>query len=535
MRPNILFLMTDQQRADSIHCAGNERVRTPNIDRLAQTGMRFAQATTSTPVCVPARMSLITGKRNRGTGFFTNNPILGGLPENPTLMTLLRREGYYTTAVGKMHFRGCHYGLMSLKTQEECVDYCIDDDYILYLREHHIRTRFPLGIRDLLAYQPQTVSIPEEHSPITWVTDQTIQTLRLHARYRPGEPFFHWASWIAPHLPFAPCEPYDEAYDPADMVDPYFIERPLESMPSPFWKFRGRAYGVPYDPPRMRRLRALYHGQIAHVDHAVGRVLNALEELGFAENTIVVFFSDHGEMLGDHGLSRKSVPYEPAVRVPLIIRWPGKTTPGSVSDAPVSLIDILPTFVSELDLQYPAETHGELPGASLFNVKQDEFRVIDYGEGQKRWVALRSPSMKYVLHLEEHFEELYDLKADPEERRNLASCIPLQAKEFRKAVVEWERVFGSKESFDAQGELKRFRKPPVPPVLEPIVTLNQGRWPHNLPDSEKDSVESFAEAFTAAIRKETTLTPEKLPIRAYKEAGGESLAGTPWEDAWNNA
>ncbi|MFW6107579.1 MAG: sulfatase [bacterium] len=542
-RPNLLFLMTDQQRWDALGCAGHPVVRTPNLDALAQSGVRFREACTSTPVCVAARMSFITGHRIARHHWTTNFALPGPVPELPTLMTLLLRAGYWTHGVGKMHFRGRYYGFRSRRTMEECVRHAVDDDYIRYLRDRAVRTAFPHGLRDLLYYQPQTSGIPRQHHPNTWVAARSVEFLREHARYRPDQPFFLWSSWIAPHPPFAPCEPYDEMYDPAEVPPPVHTERAVSDLPSALWPDRARLDGAHRDPERIRRIRALYYGQISHVDESIGRILDELGSLGLADDTVVLFFSDHGDMLGDHGLSQKGCPYEAAVRVPLLLRWPGRAAAGRVCDDLVGLTDVLPTLVEQLGLEYPESEHGALPGASLLGAaggglaaNRDVF-VIDYGHGRKRWIALRSRRYKYAFHAcDGGREEWYDLGADPHETRDLAAEQPGLAAAFRRRALDWEREHGPPGTLDGD----RFRTYPAPEHVPSedecrAVILNQGRWPRNLPGDERDSIETYAEAFTRAIRKETALAPGKLSLAEYKAKGGRPLTGTPWEGGWESA
>ena len=549
-RPNILVLMTDQQRADAMGCAGNTTIRTPNLDALASSGIRFAQAVTPTPVCVAARMSFITGHRMSRHHWTDNSALPGPLPELPTIMTLLLRAGYWTQGIGKMHFHGRHYGFRNLLTMEECIDHRVNDDYLRYLRENGVRTRFPKGIRDLLFFQPQTCGIPVEHHKNTWVADRSIDFLREHTRYRTNQPFFLWSSWISPHPPFAPCEPYDDMYDPADMHLPPFADRPIETLPPNFYGSRGRLDGAHRDPDRLRRLRALYYGLISHVDDGIGRILNELETLGLSDNTVILFVSDHGEMMGEHGLSQKNCPYESSVRIPYLLRWPGKTQAGQQRDDLVSLLDFFPTLIEELDLQYPEE-HGPLPGANLLGAtggglsRPRESAIIDYGKSTGRWISARSQKHKYAFFAHGGIEELYDLENDPHEQHNLIAERPAMAAKFRDQIIAWERQYGLSDSLDGD-RLRSYPGPAHIPTEEECrtVNLNDGPWPKRLPDDEKDSIETFAEAFTRAIGKEATLSPDKLSIKKYKEQvlkrgprdiAAESLEGTPWEDAWHNA
>tara|TARA_Y100000588_G_C14224626_1_gene912567 strand:+ start:200 stop:1852 length:1653 start_codon:yes stop_codon:yes gene_type:complete len=548
-RPNILILMTDQQRHDALGCSGNGEIRTPHLDALAASGVRFSQAVTPTPVCVAARMSFITGHRVSRTHWVGNSCLPGPIPELPTMMSTLLREGYWTQGIGKMHFRGRHYGLQHLQTMEECVDHYVDDDYLRYLRANKVRTRFPKGFRDLLMMQPQTCGIPVEHHMNTWVADRSIDFLREHTRHRTSQPFFLWSSWISPHPPFAPCEPYDSLYDPAGMALPHYADRPIEDLPPGLRGQRGRLDGTHRDPDRIRRVRALYNGLVSHVDDGVGRILSELETLGLSENTVVLFVSDHGEMLGDHGIGQKFCPYEHSVRIPFLLRWPGRTKPGRVSEDLVSLLDVFPTLIDELGLAYP-DDQPAMNGSSLLGLAGGGLGVsrdampIDFGAEQTRWMALRSRDRMYTFFANGGIEECYDLTSDPWEEHNLIGNPPEWASEWQARLFEWEHEHGLAQSFD--GNRLRTYEAPAPPREEDCqnITLNEGAWPKRLPDDEKGDIESFAEAFDRMIQKETTLTPDKLSIASYKKMiesarsdteGSEELMGTAWEQAWLDA
>lgn len=530
--PNILVLMADQLRRDALGCYGNPLIRTPNIDRLADGGVRFENAFCPTPVCVSSRMSFITGQRAGRHRWVTNNALPGPVPELPTIMTLLHRAGYHNHAVGKMHFRGRLYGLRSHLRMEECLEFRVDDDYLLFLKENGVRTRYPHGLRNLLYYQPQTSGIPEEFSPSRWVADRSVEFLREHARHRQDVPFFLWSSWVAPHPPFAPCEPYDRMYDPEDFPLPVHAERPLESIPPCARGHRARMCGAHLDPPRMRRIRALYAGQVSQVDDCVGDILAELDRLGLAGNTAVLFLSDHGDMLGDHGLSQKNVPYGPSVKIPLLLRWPGRTRPGRVCGDLVGSEDVLPTLIEELGLECH-DAAVPLPGRHLpavgrgcANPRSDY--VIDYGAGRGRWVSVRTHEHVYSHWADGGVEELYDLRSEPHEVRNLAQARPDLTRSMRERALEWEERWGLEVSIE-NGAFRTWpdRPPESGPRPPSTVILNEGAWPENLPEDEKQTLESYEDAFTRAIEKEQTLSPEKLPITQYREKGGHPLP-PPW-------
>jgi arylsulfatase len=537
-RPNILLLFTDEQRWDAMGCAGNDVLHTPHLDRLAASGVRFSQACTSTPICVAARHSLVTGHRGSRTHWVDNGKLPGPEPVLPTMMTMLHGEGYYNHAVGKLHFQGRHFGLHSIDSMEECPGVRVDDDYLLYLREQGVRTQAPHGLRDLLYFQPQSCTVPEEHSPNRWVADRSIDFLQGHAKHRGKQPFFLWSSWISPHPPFAPPEPYDTMYDPLRMELPVNRSRPLSTLPSPAWPHRARLDGAHLDNDRIKKLKALYYGLVSQVDHQIGRLLQELDNLGLTENTLVIFASDHGEMLGDHGLCQKMVPYEASVRIPLLVRWPGKTEAGRVCGDPVGLTDLVPTLINELKLEYPGDWSfltGESvlskPGGGLASGRK-QF-VIDYGYGRKRWIAVRSETCKYVYWAAGGYEELYDLAQDPDELNNLAGEQNEKLMEFRRYALDWESKHGLADSLDGN-EFKAYAEPGLPAEPLSLVAMNQGAWPKHVPEDESDTIETFAETFTRAIANQPSLSAQKLNIAQYKSKGGD-LTGTPWEDEWRFA
>jgi len=537
-QPNILILMADQLRQDALGCYGNEVIRTPHLDDLAVDGVRFAEACCPTPICVASRMSFITGQRMGRHHWVDNAALPGPTPELPTLMTLLHQAGYHTQGVGKMHFAGRMHGFQSLLRLEEAVNCRLDDDYLLYLKSQGVRTRYPQGLRDLLYYQPQTVALDEQHSQSRWVARESIRFLREHTSHRPGVPFLLWSSWIAPHPPFAPCAPYDRLYDPADMPLPVYPQRPLASIPAPARGHRARLQGAHLDPQRMQRIRALYAGQVSHVDECIGSVVAELKRLGLYGNTVILFASDHGEMLGDHGLSQKNVPYRSSVSVPLLLRWPGLTDAGRACDDLVGLEDVLPTFIDQLGLAYDAGA-GELPGRSLLGrpggglgSDRGEY-VVDFAAGENRWISVRSRRRMYVFWASGGKEELYDLSDDLHETIDLAARRPDELADMRRIAIEWERRWGLADSLDGEA----FRTwPAAPDDWMPVgVTINEGRWPERLPAEERSSVESFADAFARAIRDEPTLAPEKLDLATYKDRDGPPLEGTPWQEEWEKA
>lgn len=529
---NILFMMVDQMRADYMGCAGNPWIQTPGLDRLAAEGTRFSQCVTPVPVCMAARHSFMTGLRCATHSRFANN-VPNPDPLHYTLMQLLGFVGYRTQAIGKMHFRPVrrHHGFHRMELMEEIPDYQQDDEYLMYLKaKGYGHKREVHGVRNLLYHLPQVSVIPEEHHGSTWVADRTIDFLR----YNRDKPFFCWSSWIAPHPPWNPPEPFASMYESEDMPLPINYDRDIETIP-PQKRGMVNFADMGYAPSeRLQRVKALYSGNISLIDKGIGRILRALDELGLAENTLVVFASDHGEMLGDHGQWQKNSPFEASVRVPMLARLPSRFAAGAVNEDLVSLLDLMPTMLELAEVDYPGQP--ALLGTSLLGceggglAQKREDYVVEIGHGASRWLSLRGHRWKYNYWMADGWEELLDLDNDPQELNNLLLG-KVNAEDSRRAdamkakLTAWEVAHGFEDSMDENGVLRNFGRPPTDHTK--MGTNGQfPRWVARLPDDERAVMESRGETVLNAIRKEDTFMLEEINLKAFKENGG-SLAGTP--------
>jgi len=471
-------------------------------------------------------------------GRFGNN-VPDPEPPIPTVMQRLGLAGYRTRAIGKMHFRPVrrHFGFHQMELTEEIPDFREEDEYLMYLKENgygHIREVH--GVRNLLYHLPQVSVIPEEHHSNTWVADRTIDFLQS----RHGKPFFCWSSWIAPHPPWNPPEPFASMYNPDTLPLPHNFDRDVESLPG-----MHRAVTNAYDmgnatPEMLRRVKALYAGSISMIDKGVGRILETLDELGMTENTMVVFMSDHGEMMGDHGMWQKGMPYEASARVPMIIRCPGRIHANVVNDDLVSLLDLAPTFydLAERDRSEDAP----LAGASLLGreggglAEPREHLVGEIGRGASRWLSLRSSQWKYSRWLRDGWEELYDLENDPNEDHNLLlGEVPTEildrAKMMCETLTDWERENGFADSLNEDGSLINFGMAPTDPSQH-RVNGQFPRWVDRLPKEEQAVMEKRGETVVNAIASEDTFDLENLDLAAFKRAGG-SLDGTGFQEQFD--
>lgn len=430
VRPNIVFILTDQMRGDCLSASGHPVVETPNLDVLAARGTNFTASYSPCPSCIAARASMFTGLRP------TTHGRLGYQDQVPwryptTLPGELSRAGYQTHCIGKTHFfpqRAC-LGFQSLESNEgaQNFDGRYVNDYYEWLRE---RTNGRLGETDhgvdWNSWYARPSHLPEELHNNTWVAARGIEFLR---RRDPTRPFFLNLSFIRPHPPFDPPRAFYDEYR----------DRALPPVPVGDW---AQAYSRPPDdinawcgalPVRaLERARRAYYAQIAHIDNQIGRFLMALR-LGRAEPTWLIFTSDHGEMLGDHHLFRKTYAYEGSAKTPLIICPPAGSRVHT-SDAPVSQKDLMPTILEIAGVSIP--THVE--GASLLPLlsaapESVGWRAYVHGEHAAFYAPdqgmqyLTDGKCKYIWFTQSGQEQFFDLANDPNELHDLAHSPKHQA------------------------------------------------------------------------------------------------------------
>ena len=419
-RPNVLLLFTDQQRHDTIAAGGNDLICTPAMDRLCETGVRFDRCYTSSPVCVSARFSLLTGLYPHRNGCADNgHPMDQALPTIPGMLT---GAGYQTRAIGKMHFRPVRqpFGFESMELSEEIPARAEDDEFLQDLIEAgygHVHE--PHGIRSELYYIPQTSQLPAELHTTHWTADRTIQFLRERDKSRP---FFVWTSFIKPHPPFDPPVPWNKLYRAHEMPLPNRAERVEQLMT---WHMRNQNYfkrrNAGVDDNLITAMRAAYYSSISFIDYNVGRILAELDSQNEFENTIIIYTSDHGELLGDYDCYGKRCFYDPAARVPLIVSWPGKIPAGEVCSTSVSTVDLFPTVADAAGMPWAV---GKVDGVPLqWTLKDENDREYIIGQLNKedRGVYfIFDGRYKYVYSAPDQKEYLLDIRTDPLETRNHA-------------------------------------------------------------------------------------------------------------------
>ena len=423
-RPNILWLCTDQQRYDTIGALNNPHVRTPNIDKLVAEGVAFTHAFCQSPICTPSRASFLTGMYPSAIHACTNGNEYWA-DSAPLVTKLLADEGYDGGLAGKFHLQG------GMDRTEPRIP---NDGYRFFEFSHAPRDSWEVGHdyrtwveekgHTLAELRKDPEAIPPELHQTSWAAAKTIEFIEDDHE---GKPWFLSFNPYYPHPPFDPPHSYQDHFDPDTVPEPLFQESDLEAQ----HKLEGVDFQSKVRRPEefdAQQIVAKYYAMIELVDDKIGEILDALERTGQRENTLIVFMSDHGETLGDHGLLFKGCRfYECLVRIPLIFSWPGHFKPGLVSDALVELTDVAPTLLEICGLEQPhrmqgrsllsilngeTTTHREYVRSEYYHVlmprEENDFEGT-YG------TMLRTDRYKLVVYHGHGLGELFDLEDDPGE------------------------------------------------------------------------------------------------------------------------
>ncbi len=468
-RPNILLITSDQQHFSTLGTV-NPAIRTPALDRLCREGARFDRAYCVNPTCTPTRASIITGLYpsqhgawSLGTKLFEDVPVLGDY---------LVRAGYSTTLIGKAHFQplkrryeyesiecqplmrnleywrqfhGPWYGFQHIEIarMHGCESHA-GQHYAIWLEEHGLK-----NWRDFFEDWPPNPEkarrlradrhwkLPEEFHYTHWTGERTIAAIERAAAE--GRPFFTWASFHDPHPPYVVSEPWAGMYDPEDMEPGTLVEgehdqnpihfRKTQERDPEFWKRANQGeviHGGHYQARPRRELQkdmAVYYGMISFMDREIGRILEALDRLDLARNTLVVFTTDHGHFLGQHGLTAKAIHhYEDLLRIPWIVRWPGRVAAGRVSSDLQNSVDLAPTFLAAAGLEPPVHMTGldQLPNW-LQGEPVRRWSITENHHGTRCFHMRSFVTQRYkiTVYRDGNDGELFDLQEDPGELRNL--------------------------------------------------------------------------------------------------------------------
>lgn len=451
-KPNIVILYTDQHSARALGCYGNNEIHTPNLDRLAREGVTMDNAFCNNPICTPSRMCMLSGQYVHNFGYYG---LAGPCPEHlPNLLDHLKRQGYTNAVIGKIHTpagwvsRGCDYladgyGFetpltLQNRDQEEGCQGIRDDDYARYLEKQGL-----LDLRDDKILQEwydkhghaqgQCVDarpsrLDEAHSFEHWCADRAMEFLDQNAEG--DSPFFLWLTLPRPHQTYCPAQEFWDLYDEQSLTLPPNAENDMAGRSAAarekqrqFQEDDGWTLSGPKDFSRARRrvLRG-YYACVTQSDHAIGRVLEHLDDLGLTDETILLYTTDHGEFAGEHGMVEKApgIGFGCVTRVPMIWKYPGCPA-GARRTSLIESVDILPTLCALAGLEAPNWTDG------ISSVK-----TLETDEALKTIAVTENPNTKTIhtkqykltqylpeFHGGQDFGELFDRERDPWELCNL--------------------------------------------------------------------------------------------------------------------
>lgn len=426
-KPNILFLMTDQHRADCIGCDGNQVIKTPNLDRIAREGARFSQAYSTTPTCIPARAAILTGQSPWHHGQIGYGQVAERYPFE--LPRALNEAGYYTFVIGKCHYHpqrnlhGFQGGLLDESGREQSPGF--KSDYRQWFKKvapDKDPDATGVGWNE---YQSKQYVLPEELHPTRWMGDTAVDWIEKYDR---DEPFLLKVSFARPHSPYDPPKRFWDMYDEDDMPEPYvgdWAGEFAQGDPKNLNSWRGD-FGI----EQAKKSRRGYYGSVTFIDEQVGRILKSLEDRGMLENTLILWTADHGDMLGDHHHWRKSYPYEGSARVPMLVRW-GKdmgidAERGQHIRQVVELRDVLPTFLDAAGAAIPESVDGDSVLKLIKGETSGWRKYIDIEHdvcysNENNWAGLTDGKWKYVFYAFDGNEQLFDMEKDRGELHDLSA------------------------------------------------------------------------------------------------------------------
>jgi arylsulfatase len=499
-RPDILYIMTDQQRFDTIAALGNSHIYTPNLDRLVRRGISFSNAYATCPICIPARYTIRTGCEPITTRAFSNakpKPAAGQATEmearcGPYLARTMSRLGYRTFGIGKFHTYPWNedVGYETLWRSEETYHPPAreGDDYGSWLTREHPAFDFleqPFGERTEMYYLPQRSPLPAELGVEWWMADRAVDEI---AKSDDSQPFFGFVSFVGPHPPIAPPIPFNRMYDPDRMPDLVLgsVEEDHLDEEIPYMRYAIWADAV--NPALSRIVKARYYAEISYLDHCVGRILDAIEARSNSDNVLICFFSDHGDLLGDHHGWQKQNFFEAACRVPLLLSWSAALPAGTVRNELISLADL---FGIATDAAGACDVRE---GTNVLKMLRGEYAQRQYLVGMVEppgshdfKLMVVTDEWKYIFMANGGREQLFNLRRDPNEVSNCVGSSSRIKDDLYALAVRTCKVPGAVNALD--GDTLRvfpFRERPRTRIYQFDRSRGVVRFPRQPQDALKD-------------------------------------------------
>ena len=471
-RPDILYIMCDQLRYDCIAALGNNIIKTPNLDRLAKRGAVFTNAYSTCPVCVPARYTIMTGREPYNTGCYSNevpNP-LDGLPKNMEercgdyLARALSKAGYRTFGVGKFHTAPDTFEDLGFQTHihtEELygsAEQRMKDGYASFIHTQHPEYDFIEqlhGERTEMYYMPQTSLLPAEFTVENYTAERAIEQINADRDF--DNPYFGFVSLIGPHPPLAPPIPYNRMYNPDIMPNPIRGDINCDHMDEQITWMNHLIWADELNDFSARLARARYYGEITYIDNCIGKILDCVEACGNSDNTLICFFTDHGDMMGDHSAWQKECYFEQSCHIPFFVSLPNKIDANTRNDSIAALSDLFGIATSAAgitELRDGADIFGDIN----HNNPAREYLFACYMRPGTQYFKLmiRHENYKYIYMANGGREQLFNLTEDQNEVDNLAEKQPDISKKYKSYAENYCNRKGLLSALDENGRLKSF-------------------------------------------------------------------------------
>jgi arylsulfatase len=489
-RPHVLLIMADQWPGALLGIAGHPAIRTPTLDQLARNGVRFTNAYSECPVCVPARRSLMTGLSPRGHGdriYKDTEP----MPAATTLARAFRDAGYQAYAVGKLHVfpQRDRIGFDDVILDEEGrLQYGVLDDYELFLGDQgYVGRQFEHGM-STDGYPHRPWHLPEATHVTNWATHQMARVIK---RRDPTRPAFWYVSYRHPHPPLVPLAAYWDLYRDIPIDDALVGPWVADSSRLPYALQVKHDRGIKYRSDHVRDIRRAFYALCTHIDHQIRVLIGTLREEALLDETIVMFTSDHGDMLGDHGLWAKCLFYDPAAKIPMILM--GTTGDSRVGqqrtdDRLVGLQDVMPTLLDMAGVRIPETVEGR----SMLGEWRRPSLYGEFGEDASATRMIREGRSKLVYYPVGNVSQLFDIDADPCELHDLAGSREHAQVLDRLVNALIRELYGGDQSWIRNNRLEGLPARTHTPGANRSLSAQRGQhWP---PPPKTDMPQSLSNA-----------------------------------------
>lgn len=450
-KPNVLLISTDHWPAALLGVAGHPVIKTPSLDELARCGVRFTNTFTECPVCIPARRTLHTGLTPRSHGDRMYKERLE-MPDVPTLAQCFRDGGYQAYAVGKLHVypQRNRIGFDDVLLDEEGRTlYGVTDDYEMFLGDKgYPGAQFLHGMSNN-DYVTRPWHLPEELHATNWATRHMARMIKRRDPTRPG---FWFCSYRHPHPPMVPLQAYLNMYRDVEIDEPYFGSW-AEADDLPFAIKSSVTRGRKFNRDAVREIRRAFYALCTHIDHQIRVLVGTLREEGLLDDTIICFSSDHGDMLGNHGMWAKRVLFQPSVNIPLILvgtRGCRRVPENAVDDRLVGWADIMPTLLDLCGLPIPSSVEG----LSAIGEKRRQHMYCEVADDDHASRMVTDGRYKLIYYPVGNASYLFDLRNDKNEQVNLADDEAHQDVRDKLAGILIGELYGGDETWASGGRLK---------------------------------------------------------------------------------